>query len=110
MFEDNPTLGKELVNSYRNAFFQVFITLLVAYFSVPYISDYLCLSIEEVKIIRIAAIGLVAWVVLGRRGTQSWDGKTTAEICDNWLFKSLYLAGVYIGCLGILIEPRHYCI
>lgn len=110
MFEDNPTLGKELVNSYRDAFFQVFITLLVAYFSAPYISDYLCWSIEQVKIIRLVAIGLVAWGVLGRIGIQSWKGKTTAEICDKWLFKFLYLASVYIGCLGILIEPRHYCI
>ena len=105
MFEDNPTLGKEFVTSYCKAFFQVFITLLVAYFSVPYISDYLCLSIEQVKIIRLVAIGLVAWGVLGRMGTKTWDGVTTAEICDKWLFKFLYLASIYIGGVGILIEP-----
>lgn len=105
MFEDNPTLGKELVNSYCNAFFQVFITLLVAYFSAPYISDYLCWSIEQVRIIRLTAVGLIAWGVLGRLKTKSWDEKTDAEICDKWLFKFLYLASIYIGGLGILIEP-----
>ena len=78
-----------------------------AFVAAPYVSDCLSLSAEEIKIFRVVALGMVAWGVLGKSSweIQSWDGTTGPERFNSWWFTILYVLGLFIGGLGLLVEP-----
>ena len=79
--------------------------LLIAYFAAPYISDCLDFSVDQVKIIRLVAMGVIAWGVLGRLTFESFDRNTGPEIFDRFWFKSLYILGLLLAGFALLIEP-----
>ena len=102
--EDN-NVWKQLLFDSSKALVLVCFTLVIAYFVAPYISDYLEFSVEQVKIFRLVAMGMIAWGVLGRLTFESFDRITGPEIFDRFWFKSLYILGLFLAGLALLIEP-----
>ena len=85
----------------------VCLTLAAAFITAPYISNCLSLSSEEIKIFRLGALGMVAWGVLGKSTweIQTWKGSTSHERFNSWWFTALYVLGLFVGGLGLLVEP-----
>lgn len=85
----------------------VCLALTAAFIAAPYVSNYLRLSSEEIKIFRLGALGLVAWGVLGKSTweIQTWKGVTGHEQFNSWWFTALYLLGLFAGGLGLLVNP-----
>ena len=85
----------------------VSLTLLVAYFASPFVNSWISPAESELRILRLAALGMVAWGVLGRSGweIQTYKGVTGPERFNSFWFTVLYVIGLFCGGIGILLEP-----
>lgn len=53
--------------------------------------------------LQFGGIGVLLWATLGRVETpiQTWDGGTIPERVDQWLYRTLYIAGSYALALSV---------
>lgn len=89
------------------AFLIVSATVIAAALVAPSLSAVLSLTHTELKWVRLGALGMVAWGVLGRSGweIQSWKGQNPHERFNRAWFLGLYVVGLFCGAVGLLLEP-----
>ena len=102
-----PTGWEQVIAKSFRALIIVCVILIAAYITAPCVSNYLKLSTDEIKIFRLCALGMIAWGVLGRSGweIQTYKGNTVHERFNSLWFTALYALGLYVGGLGLLVEP-----
>lgn len=88
-------------------FLIVFSTVLVTAYVAPAVSVQLQLSPSQLKLVRLGALGMVAWGVLGGSGweIQSYKGQNPHERFNQHWFTALYVFGLFCGAIGLLLEP-----
>lgn len=80
------------------------------YLIAAYINNNYNLSIEHLRFVRLAAIVIVGWAVLGRIGyeTSTIDGDTLLEKTSESTFKYFYLLGILITTVALFLEPAAF--
>jgi len=88
------------------AFLIVGTTVALAAIVAPTLSGILQLSSAELKWVRLGALGMVAWGVLGRSGweIQSYGGQNPHERFNAKWFIALYVLGLFCGAVGLMLE------
>ncbi len=81
-----------------------------AFFVAKYININFNVGIEHLRYVRLVAIIIVGWAVLGRIGyeTQTMDGNTLLEQTSESTFKILYLLGIFVTTIALFLEPASF--
>jgi len=92
------------------SFLWVFATFLLGYIVALFVNDYWPMNISSIRLVRLTAMIIIAWAVLGRLGyeTPTIDGKTLLEKTSEGTFRFLYLIALFIAAVSLFLLPETF--
>lgn len=84
--------------------------VITAFFIAKYVNSNFQITIEHLRYVRLLAIIVVGWAVMGRVGyeTTTMSGESLLERTSADIFKILYLLGIFITTIALFLEPSSF--